>query len=145
MTPEESTRITVAKTAGKLTAVLRSPGDRGANPSRSMTADDVLASLSPGDDSQRRMVEFIIGGASGGGGGSAGKVSNSPMLDAALQDPNNRAIAERVAATMSAPPQSSRNVGAAVAAPTTAGTAPTQLAPGAAMPSPAAATGYVRR
>lgn len=143
VTPEESTRIIVAKTAGKLTAVLRSPGDRAANPSRSMTADDVVASLAPGDDSQRRMVEFIIGGASGGGG--AGKVSNSPMLDAALQDPNNRAIAERVAATMSAPPQSSRNAGAAPAAPATAGTAPTQLAPGAAMPSPAAATGYVRR
>lgn len=126
VTPEESTRIIVAKTAGKLTAVLRSPDERGPNPSRSMTADDVIASLSPGDDTQRRMVEFIIGGASGGG---AGKVSNSPMLDAALQDPNNRAIAERVAASMSAPPASARDAGTPKA---TADAAPP-------------ATGYVRR
>lgn len=145
VTPEESTRIIVAKTAGKLTAVLRSPGDRGVNPSRSMTADDVIASLPQSDDSRRRMVEFIIGGASGG---SAGKVSNSPMLDAALQDPNNRAIAERVAATMSTPSAPSRDIAPTTAAPgakAITAMAPTQLAPRALTPSGAPATGYVRR
>lgn len=102
VTPEESTRIIVAKAAGKLTAVLRSPDDRAPNRSRSMTADDVIASLSPSDDTQRRMVEFIIGGG-GSGGGANNKVSSSPMLDVAIHEPNNVAIAERVASTLSAP------------------------------------------
>lgn len=141
VTPEESTRITVAKTAGKLTALLRSPGDRTANPSRSMTADDVVASLSPGgaDDSQRRMVEFIIGGS------GSSKVTNSPVLDAALQDPNNRAIAERVAATMSQSPGATRSPGSAAAATPVAAPvmAPTALTQGIATPAPAA--GYVRK
>jgi len=102
VTPDEGTRIIAAKSAGRLTAVLRSPGDKTANNSRAMSIDDVVAGLSPvpaGTDNadNRKMVEYIYGG-SGGGGGN--RVSTSPVLDAALQSPANRAMAERMAINM---------------------------------------------
>ena len=97
VTPQDATRVIAAKAGGKLTAVLRAPTDQVANPSPAWTIDDVVASIAPrdADGNSQRLVEFIIGGS-----GSGGKVSRTPMLDAALQDPNNRAIAERVAQAM---------------------------------------------
>jgi len=97
VTPQDATRVIAAKAGGKLTAVLRAPTDQVANPSPALTIDDVVASIAPrdADGNSQRLVEFIIGGS-----GSGGKVSRTPMLDAALQDPNNRAIAERVAQAM---------------------------------------------
>jgi pilus assembly protein CpaB len=92
VTPQEGTRIIAAKAAGRLTAVLRGPDDRVPNPSRALSIDDVVASIAPTTEGQRRMVEFIIGG-----NGGAGQVSSTPALDAAMKDPGNRAIAERVA------------------------------------------------
>lgn len=117
VTPQEGTRIIAAKAAGRLTAVLRGPDDRVPNPSRALSIDDVVASIAPATEDQRRMVEFIIGGS-----GGAGQVSSTPALDTATKDPGNRAIAERVAFNMG-------NVPPAAAAP----------APGAV---PAARPGY---
>ncbi|MDB5932054.1 MAG: Flp pilus assembly protein CpaB [Polaromonas sp.] len=119
VTPQEGTRIIAAKAAGRLTAVLRSPGDKVANPSRALSIDDVVASIAPTTEGQRRMVEFIIGGSGGG------SVTSTPALDAAMKDPNNRAIAERVAQNMTSGGAAAPTVPApAAAAAPAAGTAP---------------------
>ncbi len=98
LTPQDATRVIAAKSGGKLTAVLRAPSDRVANPSRALTIDDVVASNTPrtsGPGATPRLIEFIIGG-------SGGKVSRTPALDVAMQDSKNQAVAEQVARLMGA-------------------------------------------
>ena len=95
VTPQEATRIIAAKNGGRVTAVLRAPVDKVANPSRALTIDDVVASIVPSTEGARRMVEFIIGGSSSGGGS---KVSQAPVLDTAQQVQGARALAVAAAA-----------------------------------------------
>ena len=108
LSPEDATRVIAAQTSGKLTAVLRSPTDQVANPSNALTINDVVATALPhraaGAGGRTRYIEYIIGGSGGG------KTSRTPMLDAALEDPKNLAVAEQVARLMSSsgsptPPQ----------------------------------------
>ncbi len=100
VTPEEGTRIIAAKTAGRLTAVLRNPADKTANNSRALSIDDVVAGLSDTDGTgankgdQRQLVEFIIGGTSG----ASNKVTTAPVLEAAPKNSSKSATAKGTAA-----------------------------------------------
>lgn len=91
VTPEDATRIVTAKTGGRLTAVLRAPGDLQRNTSNALTIDDVVAG-SDGDGQGRNSVEFLIGGS-----GSAGTITRTPVLDAVMNNPAQKAQAEALA------------------------------------------------
>jgi pilus assembly protein CpaB len=61
--PEDAQRIVVAKSSGKLTAVLRNPDDRLANRARPLTIADVVGGSN--GTGQGRAIEFIVGGGGG--------------------------------------------------------------------------------
>jgi pilus assembly protein CpaB len=58
--PENAQRIIVAKTSGKLTAVLRNPDDSQTNPTAAMKIDDVLPKKAAG--ARHIAVQYIVGG-----------------------------------------------------------------------------------
>jgi pilus assembly protein CpaB len=99
VTPLEATRIIAAKTGGgKLTAVLRNAADKMVNVSGPQTINDVVAALYPNRDGDKpgmpRFVQYIVGGAGGA------KVTDTPILNAVLKDPKNRAMAEKMASDL---------------------------------------------
>jgi pilus assembly protein CpaB len=99
VTPLEATRIIAAKTGGgKLTAVLRNAADKQANASGPQTINDVVAALYPNRDGDQpgtpRFVQYIVGGSGGA------KVTDTPILNAILKDPKNRAMAEKMASDL---------------------------------------------
>jgi pilus assembly protein CpaB len=81
LTPEEASKITAAKSGGKITAVLRNPTDIGPNLSRPITIDDVVASLAVPDANGTRTIPYIIGG----GGRASASLSLEPILAAVNQ------------------------------------------------------------
>jgi pilus assembly protein CpaB len=61
VSPENAERIIVAKSSGKLTAVLRNPDDAKANGTAAMNIDDVLPKQ---QGAKRVAVQYIVGGRS---------------------------------------------------------------------------------
>jgi pilus assembly protein CpaB len=62
VSPEDAERIVIAKSSGRLTAVLRNPDDANPNPTRAMNIDDVVPKK-PKSESQIA-VQYIVGGRS---------------------------------------------------------------------------------
>jgi pilus assembly protein CpaB len=63
LTPEDADRVVVAKTSGRLTAILRNPDDKQPNATVAMNIDQVLPKTK--DQKAHRAVQYIIGGAGG--------------------------------------------------------------------------------
>jgi pilus assembly protein CpaB len=63
VSPEDAQRIVVAKSSGKLTAVLRNPEDARTGTTAAMNIDDVLPKK-PNEAKARPPVQYIIGGRS---------------------------------------------------------------------------------
>jgi pilus assembly protein CpaB len=61
--PEDAHRIIVAKSSGRLTAVLRNPDDRARNTTQPLTINDVVAGN--GQGGVGRTVEYLVGGGGG--------------------------------------------------------------------------------
>jgi pilus assembly protein CpaB len=60
VSPADAERVVVAKSSGKLTAVLRNPEDAQPNPTAAMNIDDVLPKKPA--DAKRIAVQYIVGG-----------------------------------------------------------------------------------
>ena len=82
--PYDAGRIIVAKSAGRLTALLRNPDDDAANTTVALTADQLYGAA--GQRGDARMIEYLVGG----GGGIAELQLNRllPGLDAKLSKPD---------------------------------------------------------
>jgi pilus assembly protein CpaB len=79
--PADAQRIIVAKQAGRLTALLRHPDDKGANPSASLSPQGLFAGSAAGaSGSGGPAIEYLIGG---GGGGPAAIQTQLARLAAA--------------------------------------------------------------
>jgi pilus assembly protein CpaB len=76
LSPLDANRIILAKTAGRLTAVLRNPDDRVGNATGMLGVASLLGGARQAAFAQGRTVEFIIGG--GGAPGSVVNVSAPP-------------------------------------------------------------------
>jgi len=64
VSPHDAQRLVVAKSSGRLTAVLRNPEDAAPTPIPALTIDDVLPKGRGGSVAQRATVQYIIGGKS---------------------------------------------------------------------------------
>lgn len=66
LTPAEAQRVIVAKQAGKLTALLRHPDDKAANPTQALSAAGLFADGGKVAPQVMGRVEYIVGGGAGG-------------------------------------------------------------------------------
>jgi pilus assembly protein CpaB len=64
LAPDEAQRVVVAKAAGRLTALLRNPDDKGLSPGQVLSAGQLFQSGAA--STQARTVEYLVGGAGGG-------------------------------------------------------------------------------
>lgn len=63
--PEDAQRVVVAKSAGKLTAVLRNPDDAVPSHLAAMTVGDLVGQRAPGAAARRAGVQYIVGSGNG--------------------------------------------------------------------------------
>lgn len=65
LTPQDAQRIIVAKQAGRLTALLRHPDDKAANPSGAMDATVLLTGRVRSRSGEQQGIEYLVGGGGG--------------------------------------------------------------------------------
>lgn len=82
--PEQAQRLVVAQRVGRLTALLRNPGDRERLPPKPMDVYGLLGLPPPGAPEARRPTELIVGGV---GGLRAGVAASVPVAHSALAGP----------------------------------------------------------
>ncbi|MCX8003921.1 MAG: Flp pilus assembly protein CpaB [Burkholderiaceae bacterium] len=68
LAPEDAQRVIVAKSSGKLTAVLRHPDDAAPNHLTGMTIHELMAPRTANGGGTRRAVQYIVGNGGGAGG-----------------------------------------------------------------------------
>ncbi len=66
LSPQDAQRIIVAKQSGRLTALLRHPDDKAANPSGAMDASVLLTGRVRRGNGEQRGIEYLVGGGGGG-------------------------------------------------------------------------------
>ena len=65
LSPQDAQRVIVAKQAGRLTALLRHPDDKAANPSGAMDPTVLLSGRVRRANGERQGIEYLVGGGGG--------------------------------------------------------------------------------
>lgn len=65
LSPQDAQRIIVAKQSGRLTALLRHPDDKAANPSGAMDASVLLTGRVRRNNGEQQGIEYLVGGGGG--------------------------------------------------------------------------------